>query len=524
MKHLVPDWNMADKSRPFQDFYPIQNPKKPLGPDPELMELLWQNGQVVMNSQTHRRSVPSCNDTKPIHKPDQPSKFGVSQGNASSLTHEDETASWLHYPVEDSFERDFCANFFCDIPNVDSARDHPNQDTRTRSQSLFKQYENHVVAEQAVLPPKSQVTTDQVARGANIGSSRTVNFSHFSRMHKTDGEGKANLVPGEKGEASMMTVGLSFCGSNQVQNEADLSHFSDKFQGSGKPDAQKLPSQSERGETDALEPTVTSSSGGSGGSLARTSKLTDHNQSRKRKGRDADESECQSEDAGYESVAASKPPPRSTTARRSRAAEVHNLSERRRRDRINEKMRALQELIPHCNKSDKASMLDEAIEYLKSLQLQVQIMWMSSGMAPMMYPSLQHYMSQMGMAMGSTPVPSANGHVQLPRVPIFDQPMASAPTSTQSAQCPSSVLNSVNFQNQIQNPNVPESFPQYLRFHPMQMGQPMNLFPYGTLQPNQRIALPTSSSGPFGGDLPLENFVCLSLSSLVSSITAIKLV
>lgn len=36
-------------------------------------------------------------------------------------------------------------------------------------------------------------------------------------------------------------------------------------------------------------------------------------------------------------------------------------------------MRALQELIPHCNKTDKASMLDEAIEYLKSLQLQVQV-------------------------------------------------------------------------------------------------------------------------------------------------------
>jgi phytochrome-interacting factor 4 len=45
----------------------------------------------------------------------------------------------------------------------------------------------------------------------------------------------------------------------------------------------------------------------------------------------------------------------------------------RRRDRINEKMRALQELIPHCNKTDKASMLDEAIEYLKWLQLQVQV-------------------------------------------------------------------------------------------------------------------------------------------------------
>ncbi|PKU85586.1 Transcription factor PIF3 [Dendrobium catenatum] len=61
-------------------------------------------------------------------------------------------------------------------------------------------------------------------------------------------------------------------------------------------------------------------------------------------------------------------------SKRSRAAEVHNLSEKvRRRSRINEKMRALQNLIPNSNKTDKASMLDEAIEYLKQLQLQVQV-------------------------------------------------------------------------------------------------------------------------------------------------------
>jgi phytochrome-interacting factor 3 len=43
-------------------------------------------------------------------------------------------------------------------------------------------------------------------------------------------------------------------------------------------------------------------------------------------------------------------------------------------------MRALQELIPNCNKIDKASMLEEAIEYLKTLQLQVQMMSMGTGM------------------------------------------------------------------------------------------------------------------------------------------------
>ncbi|EPS67626.1 hypothetical protein M569_07148, partial [Genlisea aurea] len=89
------------------------------------------------------------------------------------------------------------------------------------------------------------------------------------------------------------------------------------------------------------------------------------------------------------------------SSRKTRIAEVHNQSERRRRDRINEKMRALQELIPHAHKSDKASMLDEAIEYMKSLQLQLQWLWMGSGMPQMMLPRALHYIYHSGMAMSS---------------------------------------------------------------------------------------------------------------------------
>ncbi|KAI3722596.1 hypothetical protein L2E82_33636 [Cichorium intybus] len=51
----------------------------------------------------------------------------------------------------------------------------------------------------------------------------------------------------------------------------------------------------------------------------------------------------------------------------------------RRRSRINEKLKALQKLIPNSNKTDKASMLDEAIEYLKQLQLRVQMLTMKNG-------------------------------------------------------------------------------------------------------------------------------------------------
>ncbi|KAG1326075.1 transcription factor PHYTOCHROME INTERACTING FACTOR-LIKE 15 [Cocos nucifera] len=114
----------------------------------------------------------------------------------------------------------------------------------------------------------------------------------------------------------------------------------------------------------------------------------------KRKSHEGEESGYLSEDFEDMSVGLRKPATgRGMSAKRSRAAEVHNLSERRRRDRINEKMRALQELIPNCNKTDKASMLDEAIEYLKTLQMQVQIMSMNGGlcMPPFLHPpGMQH--------------------------------------------------------------------------------------------------------------------------------------
>ncbi|XP_029122777.1 transcription factor SPATULA isoform X2 [Elaeis guineensis] len=91
--------------------------------------------------------------------------------------------------------------------------------------------------------------------------------------------------------------------------------------------------------------------------------------------------DCESEEGVEVAEEPAKPvPPRGSGSKRSRAAEVHNLSEKRRRSRINEKMKALQNLIPNSNKTDKASMLDEAIEYLKQLQLQVQMLSMRNGL------------------------------------------------------------------------------------------------------------------------------------------------
>ncbi|XP_047318267.1 transcription factor UNE10 [Impatiens glandulifera] len=64
----------------------------------------------------------------------------------------------------------------------------------------------------------------------------------------------------------------------------------------------------------------------------------------------------------------------SVTTKRSRAAAIHNQSERKRRDKINQKMMTLQKMVPNSSKTDKASILDEVIEYLKQLQAQINMM------------------------------------------------------------------------------------------------------------------------------------------------------
>ncbi|GAB4855394.1 hypothetical protein Ancab_024017 [Ancistrocladus abbreviatus] len=64
-------------------------------------------------------------------------------------------------------------------------------------------------------------------------------------------------------------------------------------------------------------------------------------------------------------------------ARRGQATDPHSIAERLRRERIAERLKALQELVPSCNKTDRAVMLDEIVDYVKFLRLQVKVLSMS---------------------------------------------------------------------------------------------------------------------------------------------------
>ncbi|KAG6431223.1 hypothetical protein SASPL_109301 [Salvia splendens] len=64
-------------------------------------------------------------------------------------------------------------------------------------------------------------------------------------------------------------------------------------------------------------------------------------------------------------------------AKRGQATDSHSLAERVRREKINERLRCLQDIVPGCYKTMAMSvMLDEIINYVQSLQNQVEFLSM----------------------------------------------------------------------------------------------------------------------------------------------------
>ncbi|KAI5082175.1 hypothetical protein GOP47_0001918 [Adiantum capillus-veneris] len=76
-------------------------------------------------------------------------------------------------------------------------------------------------------------------------------------------------------------------------------------------------------------------------------------------------------------------------ARRGQATDSHSLAERVRREKISERMRFLQDLVPGCSKiTGKALILDEIINYVQSLQNQVEFLAMR--LAAAIHPKLEY--------------------------------------------------------------------------------------------------------------------------------------
>ncbi|XP_027364760.1 transcription factor bHLH84 [Abrus precatorius] len=63
-----------------------------------------------------------------------------------------------------------------------------------------------------------------------------------------------------------------------------------------------------------------------------------------------------------------------STSNRGSATDPQSVYARRRRERINERLRILQNLVPNGTKVDISTMLEEAVQYVKFLQLQIKLL------------------------------------------------------------------------------------------------------------------------------------------------------
>lgn len=382
----------------------------------EIMELLWQNGQVVMQSQNQRSlkksqiGNASGGGGDAVIPSDQAAGREIQHVEETTSQHlfmqEDEMASWLHYPLDDpSFERDLYSDLLYPTPSSTVSTTAPPRESGTSTVEIRPPQPQPSPAAPILTAPRPPIPPSR--RSFTESSNRFQSFGHFSRLPRARLEpGPANLSKSPRDSTVVDTNETPIS-----RQESRISHVADNVGCSTINRTGTATTSTIRETATTCDISMTSSPGGSGNSVSASAEppppapshqaaATTAAEDRKRKGREMDDGEGQNEDAEFESPDTKKQAHGSTSTKRSRAAEVHNLSERRRRDRINEKMKALQELIPRCNKTDKASMLDEAIEYLKSLQLQVQMMSMGCGMVPMVYPGMQPYMPPMGMGMG----------------------------------------------------------------------------------------------------------------------------
>lgn len=270
-----------------------------------------------MHSQGHRRSPANVDELKQAQKPDQVQKHEPQPlGGSGNLMQDADTGSWFQYPLDDSFEKEFCSEFFPDITGgADAAADSDKigKDFVAEEDRLVRFGSSNALAASApkdnntMPPPKSHLMGTTTPQSSCLENAGALNFSHFSKQAKAD-LGSSRCPQGHKGagssskagaqESSMMTVGSSTCGSNQIHAHTgpsnNLSHDAADIV-TGLEEDTRMRVLSEGMQSKAHECTLTSTSGGSGSSYGRTGQQNASDRSHKRKARDIDDSGCQSE-------------------------------------------------------------------------------------------------------------------------------------------------------------------------------------------------------------------------------------
>ncbi|KAK7336606.1 hypothetical protein VNO77_17152 [Canavalia gladiata] len=106
--------------------------------------------------------------------------------------------------------------------------------------------------------------------------------------------------------------------------------------------------------------------------------------------------------------------------RRGQATDSHSLAERARREKINARMKLLQELVPGCDKiSGTALVLDEIINHVQSLQRQVEVLSMKlAAVNPRIDFSLDSLLASDGASLMDSNLPSMVTPLMWPEIPL----------------------------------------------------------------------------------------------------------
>jgi phytochrome-interacting factor 4 len=296
------------------------------GDDDGLIELLWCNGHVVMQSQAALR------------KPSRPDKAAA----PAAVQDEDAAAAaaaWFQYQVEDPLERDdlFAELFGEAQAAVDAGRGACcKEEAEERGGDEDARQSSGMMLPPPPLPRHAHAPREVKACPGDGAAART-----------SAGCCEATATATEGAESSMLTIGSSFCGSNHVQQTTPRARGAAAPPGAAKDVARARGAATDTSSATRSRSCTTKSEHPGPGAAAAAA-----HRSGKRKQSDATDAEVRSPplparpqsfhtaasidddrecmlDVEFESADVTcEPAQKTATAKRRRAAEVHNLSER----------------------------------------------------------------------------------------------------------------------------------------------------------------------------------------------------
>ncbi|KAK4799490.1 hypothetical protein SAY86_024855 [Trapa natans] len=226
---------------------------------------------------------------------------------------------------------------------------------------------------------------ERAARFSCLGS-RSFNGRSSHQM----GDGVTSLEPpyGMISPAKIPRVlsspSLKPLGARQVKGNNHLQKSGDRAEVASSLEESSISDQKDNGDPRAAAADVNSrkrKAAQKGKAKAAVDKEEDSSPKRckQNRGNDMDNAEEDDKKVKNDEKKAAEPPKDyiHVRARRGQATDSHSLAERVRREKISERMKLLQDLVPGCNKViGKALMLDEIINYVQSLQRQVEFLSM----------------------------------------------------------------------------------------------------------------------------------------------------